>query len=356
MGRQASKSPRLAWLTLLVGVQLLLLGFTLAWLASVQDQVRMELETRLPEKAKAQLPSEATVLGTANLLTGPDFLGIDTPTEYQRGLSFLDGQMVWLFLAARLGDRDPLVGLAREATPKAREFQHLRAGLTDGSLCLLYDAGADAEGAQLNWTGAVAPELRACTLLPWSRNLDLVFLSSLEEGAVGGLGFITDVNQGVFLVAPPHDPGRLRKLGGFTRDPNVATLEVGLHPLGAGLWALVLKAPPGSGSPAELDLLVERPDGSLALFSGSGLNRPSVALRAARRLAGREVSLYVGATGYSAESDSSGMEADVRALKLEFPNLVMVPNANTTLMAHGLLEALLGPKYRPGRLGTRIRL
>lgn len=346
---------RTGLLLLLVGVQVLLLGFMLAYFASVQGEVRMELEARPEETEPLPYLPGRDVLDTASLLAGPEFLGIDLPTEFRRGLAFDPGQMTWFLLERRLVEGDPLVQRARKAVP-AKEFKRLREGLGDGVLSFLYGVGSSPELARQNWSGVAVRELQASPLLPWTKHLDFLALSSLGEAEAGGLGFVTALNQGMLLVLPPHDPDRLKRLGGFTRKPNAVVLPEGLHPLGPGLWALVLAAPPASGHPAELDLLVEREDGRLVLFSGSGLNPPLAALRQARRATGRDVALYVGDTGWTVGWDTSGLEAELTALSSEFPDLVVMPGGRTSLVAHGVLESLLGPRYVPGRLGARVRL
>lgn len=350
------RPSRAAWLALLCGVQVLLLAFLIAYFASVQDQVRMELEARPPGEAPQPHLAARDVLDTVSLFSGPEFLGHDFATEFRRGLSFEAGQFMWFLLQRTLGREAPLVRLASASVPSEKERARLRDGLTDGALSFFYDVGARRELAVSNWNSVGVAELQASPLLPWTKRLDFVALSSLADSAVGGLGFVTELNQGILLLVPPHDPARLRRLGLFARKPNLVELAPGLHPLAEGLWALVLPAPAGSGHPAELDLLVERADGSLALFAGSGLNRPLVALREATRQMGRPVALYVGSTGYAVGWDTRGIEDEILALQQEFPQVVLIPNGDTSVFAHGALEALLGPRYRPGRLGTRLRL
>ncbi len=347
---------RTSWLVFLVSAQALVLGLVLADFTGVQGQVRMELEARVPETSPGLHLSAPDLLDTANLMTGPEFLGVELPTEFRRHLTFEEGQMVWCVLDRLLGDPDPLVRLAGAAVPLPQEAARIHQGLTDGVLNFLYDLGSRRDLALHNWSGVAVRELQASPLLPWVKHLDFVVLSSLADAGVGGLGFVTDLNQGVLLVLPPHDPDRLRSLQAFNRRPNAVVLPLGLHPLGPGLWALVLEAPLSSGHPAELDLVFARRDGRLALFSGSGLNRPLVALRRVRRELGRDVALYVGATGYLVGGDTSGLEAELARIQAEFPDLEMVPNGDTSLVAHGTLEAWLGTRYRAGSLGSRIRL
>jgi len=193
-------------------------------------------------------------------------------------------------------------------------------------------------------------------LLPWVKKLDFVVLSSLAETSVGGLGFVADLNPDVLLVMPGHDSARLKELRLFRQQPNAVVLSAGVHVLAPGLWAQVLQAPVGTGHPAELNLLVEGRDGRVVLISGSSLNRPLDSLRHARQSLGRGISRYVGATGYATGADTSKLEEEIRAIRQEFPDLVLIPNGDTSLVAHGALEALLGSRYQPGSLGTRVDL
>jgi len=356
VGSRVVGLSRTSWLLLWVLVQVLVLGLVMADFSGVQHQVRMELETRVPETDPGHRLPAQDLLDTASLMTGPEFLGVELPTEFRRHLSFQEGQMVWFLLDRLLVDSAPLVRRAASAVPIPQESARIHQGLTDGVLSFLYDLGSQRDLAVHNWSGVVVRELQASPLLPWVKHLDFVVLSSLADSGVGGLGFVTDLNQGVLLILPPHDPDRLRSLQAFNRRPNAVVLPQGLHPLGPGLWALVLDAPFSSGHPAELDLVVERRDGRLALFSGSGLNRPLVALRRVRQELGRDVALYVGATGYVVGGDTSGLQAELARIQAEFPDLEMVPNGDTSLVAHGTLEAWLGPRYRAGSLGTRLRL
>lgn len=350
------KLSRTGWLAVLVGVQALLLAFMIAYFASVQDQVRMELEARPPEESPEPHLAARDLLDTVSLLSGPEFLGLDFATEFRRGLSFEGGQFMWFLLQRAVGEDAPLMRLATEAVASKEEQARLRDGFQDGVLSFFYDVGARRDLVVNNWNSVAVRELQASPLLPWTKRLDFVVLSTLSDTAVGGLGFVTELNQGVLLLVPPHDADRLKGLGLFARKPNLVVLPAGLHPLSDGLWALVLPAPPASGHPAELDLLVARADGSLVLFSGSGLNGPLVALREAARLTGRPIAMYVGATGYSVGPDTVRVEDDVLTLEREFPDVVLVPNGDTSVFAHGALGAMLGERYRPGRLGTRLRL
>lgn len=344
---------RVSWLSVLVGVQVLLLGFLLLYSASVQDSVRMELEARPPEESPEPHLAARDLLDTVSLLSGPEFLGIEFPTEFRRGLSFEPGQFMWFLLSRTVGEDAPLMGLIAGGVASQDERARLRAGLSDGVVSFFYDVGARRDLVVNNWNSVAVRELQASPLLPWTKRLDFVVLSSLSDSAVGGLGFVTELNQGVLLLAPPHDPDRLRGLGLFARKPNLVELPPGLHPLVDGLWAMVLQ----SGRGAELDLLVEGSDGRLLLFSGSGLHGPLAALREAKRLTGREVSTYVGSTGFSVgPSETARVEDEALALQREFPAVTLVPNGDTSVFAHGTLGALLGEHYRPGRLGTRMRL
>lgn len=347
---------RTGWLVLLVAVQTLLLGFTLAFFAAIQDEVRMEQEVHPEEVSpRPHLPARE-LLDTASFLAGPELLGIELPTELRRGLSFAPGQMLWLVLDRSLAGEDPLVREARKLFPTEEASAKLREGLQDGVLNFLYDLGGRRDLALQNWSGVAVRELQASPLLPWAKHLDFLVLSSLADSAVGGLGFVTERNPDVLLVVPTCAEARLRTLSSVPPNPHLLVLPEGLHPLAPRLWALVLAAPAASGHPAELDLVLERRDGSLVILAGSGLNPPSVPLRKVRELLGRDAALYAGATPWNVGWDSSGLEAEVTALTREFPTVTLVPNGDTSLVAHGVLEALLGPRYRPGRLGTRVRL
>lgn len=348
---------RTALLALLLGLQVVLLGFVLAYFASTQDAVRMPLEARPPEEEVEPHLSAAEVLDKVSLLSGPEFLGIDFPTRFRRGLVFEGGQFMWFLAGRRLSPSDGLLARAREVM-EPQEYRRLEEGATDGVLSFFYDLGARKDLVTHNWGAVGVRELQASPLLPWNKRLDFVALSTLSDTTVGGLGYLTAYNQGIVMVLPPHDPRRLTALGVFSRAPNAVVVPAGLHELGPGLRALVLPVPASRGVPDthELDLLVDTRDGRLLLFAGSGLNRPLDALRRARALAGRAPDLYVGATGYITGWDATELQAELAELAVEFPDLVMMPNASTTMVAHGAVESVLGPRYRPGRLGTRLDL
>lgn len=347
---------RTGWLAALFAVQVTMLAALLAWSASVRGEIRMELEARLPEPDPGIHLPAGDSLETASILGGSEFLGIELPTPFRRHLSYLNGQMFWFLLKREPSAGAPLLGLIQKIPTELEDSGRLQEGLRDGVLSFLYDVGGHRDLARQNWSATVVRELQALPLLPWNKKLDFVVLSSLADTSVGGLGFIADLNPEILLIMPDHDPARLEELRLFRRRPNAVILPVGTHPLLPGLWAQVLEAPAGSGHPAELNLLVEGRDGRLALFSGSSLNRPIDSLRQARRSTGREILRYVGSTGYTVGTQTSALQDEVRVLRQEFPELVLIPNGDTSLVAHGLLEALLGAHYRPGSLGTRVEL
>lgn len=347
---------RTGWLVVLLATQVVVLGALLAWSASVHGQIRMPLEARLPEPQPGiHLPAR-DLLETASILGAPEFLGIELPNPFRRHLSFQEGQMFWLFLERNLSAATPLVERAREAIQDPEDARRVQDGLCDGFLSFLYEVGGQRDVARQNWAATAVRELQASPLVPWAKKLDFVVVSSLAETSVGGLGFVTDLNPEVLLILPEHDPARLQELRLFRQRPNAVVLPAGVHALAPGLWAQVLEAPVGTGHPAELNLLVEGRDGRVVLISGSSLNRPLDSLRHAQQSLDREVSRYVGATGYVTGADTSSLQDEIRELRHEFPDLILIPNGNTSLLAHGALEALLGPRYRPGRLGTRVDL
>jgi len=347
---------RTGWLVALLATQILILAALLGWSATVHDQIRMPLEARLPEpRPGIHLPAR-DLLETLSILGGPEYLGIELPTPFRRNLSFQEGQMFWLFMQRRLSAGTPLVERAREAVRDPEDLRRVQDGLCDGFLSFLYDVGGHRDVARQNWAATAVRELQASPLLPWAKKLDFVVLSSLAETSVGGLGFVTDLNPEVLLILPEHDPVRLQGLRLFRQQPHAVVLPVGVHALAPGLWAQVLAAPAGTGDPAELNLLVEGGDGRVVLISGSALNRPLDSLRRAKQSLGRRISTYVGATGYVTGADTSELQDEIRAIRHEFPDLTLIPNGDTSLLAHGALEALLGPRYRPGRLGTRVDL
>ncbi|MGI5843065.1 MAG: hypothetical protein ACOX9B_02630 [Candidatus Xenobium sp.] len=347
---------RTGWLVALLVTQILIMAALLGWSATVHDQIRMPLEARLPEpRPGIHLPAR-DLLEKVNILSGPEYLGIELLTPFRRSLSFQEGQMFWIFLQRRLSMGTPLVERAREAVREAEVAKRIQDGLCDGFLSFLYDVGGHRDVARQNWAATAVGELQASPLLPWAKKLDFVALSSLAETSVGGLRFVTDLNPEVLLILPEHDPVRFRGLRLFHQQPHAVVLPVGVHALAPGLWAQVLVAPVGTGHPAELNLLVEGGDGRIVLISGSSLNRPLVSLRQAKQSLGRRISTYVGSTGYVTAVDTSDLQDEIQAIHHEFPDLILIPNGDTSLLAHCALEALLGPSYRPGRLGARVDL
>lgn len=359
--RPLSKLSLTGWLSLFVGTQVLILAYYLGYFGSVQQLVKMEQEVHPPETAyRFHMPLQSLV-NSANLLTGAEYLGLDATTgDKRRNLSFARGQMIWFVLERTFKGQEPVMRQAAKTFTPLDWNQRLKPGWQDGYLNFLYDVGERESESLANWSSTAVGELQGSSLLPWAKHLDFVVLSSLNEQSAGGLKFITNLNPAMAILAPPHDKAKLMSLGGLSRTPNVLVFEPGIHKLTEGLWVMVLPVPQTSGEivpkPSyELDLVVKRSTGGLAVFSGSALNPPSVAIDAVQAKLGK-VAEYVGDTGWEVGFNTEGFEEEVVAFDNRYPKLVLVPNGRTSMVAHGVLEGMLGTRYIPGRLGTRVQL
>ncbi len=348
--------PRTIWLVAFIAVEVMLTSYAILFFMYDQQQVKMELEVHPEETVKRFHLSGRDVMNTANILAGPEFLDIDIATKLRRNLSFSPGQMIWFILEKKLDKNSPFCKQAAKSVSADEWKGKIGYGMTDGVLNFLYDVGMYDQLSLQNWTGTAVGELQASPLLPWVKHLDFVVLSSIEEETAGGLPFITNLNQGMLIIAPKTDIEQIKSIGKFTRIPNVMMLNTGIHEICDGLWALVLDAEIDGKLTKELDLICRCANGQFVLFSGSGLSEPETAIRTAELALGRKISVYVGDTGWEVSFDTSSMEEEVRGLKQAYPDLYIIPNGRTSMIAHSVLEMMMPDKYKPGRLGMRIKL
>ena len=335
--------------------QIVLLAIVLVYYGARQEQCKTDLETHAPEALHSFTLSASDVLDQVSFLSGTEEAGIALPTEARQKLNFCPGQMMWGML------RRPTASSAGQAEPEGNVYSEdlwdvdLPASSRDGVVSFLYDLGDDTACSYANWSGTAVFELQASPLLPWQKHLDFVVLSSLEELNAGGLPFITDLNPKTLLIAPPLDMERLYSLGRYESEPRVVQYEEGLHLLLPGMWLLVLPTPEKYDSRYELDIILERGDGSLMLLVGSALNPPIVHLRAAETQMGKRISWYAGGTGWSDDGDMLRVEADLRQIEQEFPELDWQPNFNTGMFVRDYMQEALGERYHNACLGSVMR-
>ena len=335
-------------------VQIGLLAGVLVFFYAHQDEIKADLEERPPEPKRSLLLSADSLLNTVSFFTGSPDDGVELVTPARSFLSFCPGQMMWFLLSrpnASCHGRDKSTSGDYRLEQWLKE---LPAGSRNGVVNFLYDVGYDINTSYSNWNGTAVRELQASPFLPWQKYMDFVVLSSLEDENCRALPFVTNLNPKMLIIAPPVDSERLRRQGNYQIEPHLLQMEPGVTRLLPGLWALVLENPGPQNSSYELDLIVERSDGTLALFVGSALNRPLTALRRAEAEMGKKVSLYAGATGWQSEADMLNVEDEFSELEDAYPDLHWMPNHNTSFVVRGFLEAELGERYHSGRLGSRV--
>lgn len=335
--------------------QVVLLAGVVAYYGARQEQCQTNLETHAPEAVHSFALSENDILDQVSFLSGPEDAGIALPTEARQKLSFCPGQMMWGMLrrptATSLGMSQPTGKVYAESLWDPE----LPASCRDGVVNFIYDLGSDTACSYANWSGTVVPELQASPLLPWQKHLDFVVLSSLETPNAGALPFITALNPNTLLITPMIDLDRLAALAKYDGELRVLPFAEGVHRLLPGMWTLVLPTPQQYDSAYELDVVLERGDGTLALLVGSALNPPLVHLRAAEEQLGRRVSLYAGGTGWSNDNDMLNIEADLEQIEQEFPGLEWQPNHNTGLFVRDFMQEALGERYHNACLGSVMR-
>lgn len=345
------------WLTRAMAVvQLALVLYVLAYVWETQDATKMEQEVHPREVVDVFHMTASKCLNSVSLFSGPDYFGVDMDTPARQYLSFQEGQMIWFLLKKSILPTSPFYRRMLDSIGKKQDAQRMLEGTSDGLLNFLYDVGRSPAISLQNWSGCAVGELQASPLLPWTKHLDFVVLSSSDSMCAGGLPFIANLNPDMLIILPAGADNDVARFGGYSRKPNLLVLEPGVHAVADGLWFVVLNAGGASQNKCELDIVVERQKGGLALFSGSALNSPSSSVASVEDALAREVTLYVGDTGWLVGYDMSEFQAEVARLQAEHPNLTIIPNGRTSMVAHSVLEAMLGLHYQQGRLGTRVRL
>lgn len=333
--------------------QVLFLLFVLAYTALFQDESKIMLEQWWPEDNLGLTVKESDIVDTCSLLSGPVFMGLETPTEVRRNLAFSDGQMMWFVLDESLKAKTPLMQRMLNAHFRYEWMQRFEQQLSDGTLNFLYDAGSVPGVSLQNWQNTAVPELQASPLLPWAKKLDFVVVST-DHFSLTGLPFIADLNPGMLFLLPPCNQAEFRRairLGGD--DGNILTAQPGVHPLCRNLWTMVLACPQGG---YELDLIRRRHDGTLVVFSGASLNSPRTALDTCRQALGETPAVFVGTLGAGIGFDTEAFAHEVYLLKDNYPQLEIIPSADTSMTAYEVLCEAFGSRVRPGKLGTRIKL
>lgn len=324
------------------------------------------LEARpLGRSANVRMPADH-VVDAVHVFSGSQGLGRDPATEghvkpatFRSQLAFDDGHFSWIALADTAGPRDVLRSMAVNDLMRWSEARRLaEAGLTDGLINLFYDLGGDEPTWLHNWSTVGVQEMQMSPLLPWTKRLDVIVLSSYDPEHCGGLAYVLRTTPDVLVIGPPIPKSADPRWGDRGKDivataraaRRLRVLPFGFHPLTPRLSVLVYPVPYGAPEAA----LVIRTGERMTVVAGAG-GRPLQDLVAlAEKSLGRRVTGFIGATGVEGVDVTalSGLASLRRA-----PKLRVAAGYGASPEGLAALSEILGADaVKAARLGARIPL
>ncbi|MGM9999448.1 MAG: hypothetical protein ACI38Q_08715 [Candidatus Bruticola sp.] len=251
----------------LAAVQVGLLFYVLLYFTIFADESKTELEYSANDRSANLFFSESELANTASVLTGNQFTGRFESNPLSFNLNSLDGNMVWFLFKRKPQADSPLSRWpAQYMHLKENNRKQFRQAVTDGIINFLYDTGTPASVGEA-WSGFVVETLNSSPFMPWQKKLDFVIVSNV--GRRGGYRFLSGLNKNIIYICADINIEEFCKHTSLDvkDDPQIITVPYGIHPLFAGVWAVVV---PNEDKLFDLNLLVRCQDGRLVFFCGSG--------------------------------------------------------------------------------------
>jgi metal-dependent hydrolase (beta-lactamase superfamily II) len=357
------RRPRVALLALIFACQLACLGYVLYIFAEPPGHVKMYLEEKPTLSPTEVIIPLSETLNTASLFAGGEFLGRAPGANlFRQSLAWDEGQFMWIILKGKVRDSDLLLRLIRKNPMEDITLQ--KEPFQDGIINFFYDLSGREDLFRNNWGAVGVKELQVSAIMPWTKKLDFIVLSSLRSDHLAGLSFIARLHPTLTIFTPPL-PRQLAYPPSDSEGEGFRSLRkfTNLTPLGAGHWRLTeqlraLVIPLGGGTWGvrhELVLIIKGKEG-WSVLAGSGFSRPLALVRKARLAVKSRIRLYAGGTGMMIGSGDPALKRELEVLRQEEPSLVIVPNYSTSPAAHDYLREIFGKNYRPGCLGERLKL
>lgn len=345
----------------------MLLGFSL-WVLGDSHEAFTPLEARPIVRAAGVVVRGEDVVDVAHIFYGSEAFGRDPiasesahPRSYRSELQLDPGHFTWLVLSDRPSRESPLRTLgAQGLRPGSDDSAQFEASLNDGVLNFFYDLGGDERTFIHNWSTVGVQELQMSPLLPWSKKLDFIVLSSIDPAHCAALDYILGRNPDILIFGPPlpttadpqfgpQQPVLLEDLGAARR---YHAFEVGLHALTDRLALFVYAGDEGVSHVA----LIIRSGDHTTLLAGVGVVDMASLIGAAEEAGAPSITGFIGATGYDLGDDQPTIER-LGALSRSHPRLRIAPGYGTSLEGFAMLVDVFGAgRVSSALLGARIPL
>lgn len=366
MSSLAPPTPARPLLIALVAVQLSIIGGGFWMLSAAGYGWVTPLEVRpLGRSVHVRVPADH-VVDAVHVFSGSQVLGRDPaaeeharPVTFRSQLAFDSGHFSWIALADVAGPRDALRALAVDRLfPWSEPRRLAETGVSDGLINVFYDLGGDERAWLHNWSTVGVQEMQMSPLMPWTKRLDLIVLSTYDPDHCGGLAYVLRTTPDVLLIGPPLPKAANPRWGERGAEivetaraaRRLRTLPIGLHPLTPRLSVLVY---PVAHGPAEAALVIRTGERWTVVAGAGGRPLYDLVARVENRL-GRRVTGFIGATGVEGvDAASLGELASLRRA----PGLRVVAGYATSPEVFAALSEILGPEaVKAARLGARIPL
>ena len=334
--------------------QFLLLVYLLAYFTSFSDESKINLEYGTSPQVTDNLSfSRSEILNTASILSGNQFTGRYEANPLSFNVNYSGSNMVWFMLERSDNLSASLFNWPQDYLHVKGEVWHkLKENLKDGVVNFIYDTGSDVSIRDA-WSGFVVETLNRSPFMPWQKRLDFVIISTL--GYDSGFDFINNLNSDTIFICPNIAPQKFTEITSLeiAKSVQAVTVPPGIHPLFEGVWALVV---PIDQDKFELDLLVRRRDGTLALFCGAGCGDLAGRFSLIKGLLHEVPSLIVGNfnEGYVMWNDSEIQH--MKQLAAKYPQLKIAACGGVSFAEYEFLQSIFGDNIYCSSLGERLSL
>lgn len=356
-----NRRPRILAALLLIEICAVL--YVIVYFTLFQDEAKTNLEFTSYESGGKEFVANGDLLDNVFLLSGSEFLGSEPSYDNTSALPG-PGNMMWFIRRASVSRNNINIEdlLRKRSLLTEANKEKLLEGLQDGIINFAYDFGQDDQISGVNWENVAVRKINASSLLSWQRNLDCVFLSSIENDLNGGISIFYPEHKDVIIICPEFSQDKLKKYfymsGDFT--PQLIMLPPGCREIFPGFWTFVSKVRVEVNESCidslELDLLTENGKGELLLFVGAGHVNLKELLAEINSHFRRSPDCLVMNFGSSSSVNSERFAEQMRSVASEYPDMKVIACGDINVYVFDLLSSVFGERLEAGRLMKRIPL
>jgi len=353
--------PRI--LTALLLTEICAVLYVIGYFTLFQDEAKTELEFISYESGGKEYVANGDLLDNVFLLSGSEFLGSEPSYDNTSALPG-PGNMMWFIRRSSvIREKINLADLLQKHSLLTEpNKEKLLDGLQDGILNFAYDFGQDGQISGVNWENVAVRKINASSLLSWQRNLDCVFLSSIENGLNGGISVFYPEHKDVIIFCPEFSQDKLKEYfymsGNFT--PQLIMLPAGFREILPGFWTVVskvrVKLNESYIDSLELDLLTENSNGEMLLFVGAGHVNLKKLLAEIKSRFHRSPGGVVMNFGSSSSVNYERFAEQMKSVASEYPDMKVIACGDINVYVFDILSSVFGERLEAGRLMKRIPL